>query len=112
MGVIQRTVVVPAGEVNDNLVSGSAFEFVRARAVIQMAIVSSDADTFVTIQIGSRVIAEEFVPRQGGTFPDTDAAFYYTAGALAGDRIVIRARNADAADQTFRIIVQITEVGK
>lgn len=110
MPVIQRTEVVAAGDVNENLVSGSAFEFVRARSIISMAIVSSDPDTFVTIQIGSRIVAEEFVPRQGGAFPDSDAAFYYNAGALPGDRIVIRARNADAADQTFRIIVQITEV--
>ena len=110
MAVIQRTVTVTAGEVNENLVAGSAFEFLRARSVVSMAIVSSDPDTFVTIQVGTRVIAEEFVPRQGTTFPDTDSAFYYNAGGLPNERLVIRARNADAADQTFRIIVQITEV--
>ena len=110
MPVIQRTETVTAGDVNDNLLQGSAFEFIRARSVVQMAINSSDPDTFVTIQIGSRVVAEEFIPAQGTTYPVIPDDFYYAAGALAGDRLVIRARNADAADQTFRVIVQITEV--
>lgn len=110
MAVIQRTVTVTAGEVDDNLLSGSAFEFIRARSVVSMAINTSDADTFCTIQIGSRVVAEEFVPQIGTDYPTIPDDFYYNAGALPGDRLVIRARNADAADQTFRVIVQITEV--
>lgn len=110
MAVIQRTVTVTAGTVNENLLAGSAFEFIRGRSVVQMAINSSDPDTFVTIQVGPRVIAEEFIPAQGTTYPVIPDDFYYAAGAVGGDRLVVRARNADAADQTFRIIVQITEV--
>ena len=111
MSVIQRQQDVAAGEVVDNLLSGSAFEFIRARAVVQMAVVASDADSFITIQIGSRVLAEEFVPKLSTVYPVIPDDFYYAGGALSGDRLVVRARNADAsATITFRIIVQITEV--
>lgn len=108
--VIQRAVSVAAGATNENLLTGSSFEFIRARSVVQMAVLSSDPDTFCNIQIGSQVIAEEFVPKQGTDFPVIPDDFYYAAGAIPGDRLVIRARNEDAAAQTFRVIVQITEV--
>ena len=112
MPVIQREVAVAAGGVEENLLAGSAFEFLRSRSVVSMAIVSSDntSNTFCTIQIGSRVVAEEFVPRQGTTYPDTDNAFYYNAGGLPNERMVVRARNATAGSETFRIIAQVTEV--
>lgn len=111
MAVIQRQESIAAGDVVDNLLSGSAFEFIRARSVVQMAVVSTDVDSFVTIQIGPRVLAEEFVPKNSSTYPTIPDDFFYAAGALPGDRLVVRARNADAsAAIVFRIIVQITEV--
>lgn len=112
MAVIQRTVTLAASEVNDNLLSGSAFEFVRGRSVVQMGITAEDAsDVFVTIQAGPNVIAEEFNPVQATDYPNIPDGFYYAAGAVQGDRLVVRARNADAANpEVVRIVVQITEV--
>jgi len=112
MAVIQRVTATTAGETVDNVLTGSAFEFIRARSVVQMAIVSDDTDSFATIQIGPRVLAEEFVPKQtAADFPVIPDDFYYAGGALPGDRLVIRVRNADAAAAiNFYTIVQITEV--
>lgn len=112
MAVIQRTVSVDAASVNDNILSGSAFEFVRGRSVVQMGITADDAsDVFVTIQAGPNVIAEEFNPVQDTDYPNIPDGFYYAAGAVAGDRLVVRVRNADAANaETVRVVVQITEV--
>ena len=112
MAVIQRTVSVAANTVNDNILSGSAFEFVRGRSVVQMGITAEDAsDVFVTIQAGPNVIAEEFNPVQATDYPNIPDGFYYAAGAIAGDRLVVRVRNADAANpETVRIVTQITEL--
>lgn len=112
MAVIQKTVSIPAGEVNDNIIAGSAFEFIRGRSIVSMGITAVDAsDVFVTIQAGPTVIAEEFNPVQDADYPSTDSAFYYNAGAVAGDRLVIRVRNADAVNaEEVRCVVQVTEV--
>lgn len=112
MAVIQRTVEIEAGRVNENLLSGSAFEFIRGRSVVQMGITAEDAsDVFVTIQAGPNVIAEEFNPVQATDYPSIPDGFYYAAGAVQGDRLVVRVRNADGTNaETVRIVAQITEV--
>ena len=112
MAVIQRTVEIEAGKVNENILSGSAFEFIRGRSIVQMGLTAVDAaDVFVTIQAGPTVIAEEFNPVQDSDYPNIPDGFYYSAGAVAGDRLVVRVRNADATNpETVRIVVQITEV--
>lgn len=111
MAVIQRLEVTAAGDVVDNVLSGSAFEFIRARAVVQIAVLSDDTDSFCNIQIGSRVLAEEFIPKQGTDFPTIPDDFFYTGGALPGDRLVVRVRNADAAAGiNFWVLVIVTEV--
>lgn len=112
MAVIQRTVTIAANSVDDNLLTGSAFEFIRGRSVVQMGIVAEDAsDIFVTIQSGPNVVAEEFNPVQGTDYPNIPDGFYYAFGAVSNDRLVVRVRNADAANpEVVRIIAQITEV--
>ena len=112
MAVIQKTVAVAANSVDDNILSGSAFEFIRGRSIVSMGITAEDAsDVFVTIQAGPNVIAEEFNPVEATDYASTDSQFYYNAGAVAGDRLVVRVRNADAANpETVRIVTQITEV--
>ena len=111
MAVIQRTVSVAANTVNDNILSGSAFEFIRGRSAVQMGITAEDAsDVFVTIQAGPNVIAEEFNPAQASDYANIPDQFYYSAAAVQGDRLVVRVRNADAANpETVRIIAQIAE---
>lgn len=82
-----------------------------ARAVVQIAVLSDDTDSFCNIQIGSRVLAEEFIPKQGLDFPTVPDDFFYTGGALPGDRLVVRVRNADAAAAiNFWVLVIVTEV--
>lgn len=111
MAVIQRTVTIPLTSTNDNILSGSAFEFIRGRSVVQMGITAEDqTDIFVTIQAGPNVIAEEFNPAESADYPTIPDEFYYAAGAVAGDRLVVRVRNENAANQVVRIVVQITEV--
>lgn len=107
MPVIQFETTVAAGAVNNNLVSGSAYEFARTRQIVSMGVVQSATGGFCTIQAGGDVIAEEFSPAIKTTFPIIPDEMYYTDVMEAGDRLVIRYRNPTAGALTVRGIVQI-----
>jgi len=108
MPVIQREVSVAAGAVNDNLLSGSAFEFARQNSLVSMGVCQSATGGFVTIQSGSDIVAEEFAPAIQSRFPIIPDEFYYSDVAAAGDRLVVRARNPTGGALVFRIIAQVT----
>lgn len=108
MPVIQREVIVAAGGVNENLLSGSAFEFARQNSLVSAGIVQSVTGGFVTFQSGGDIVAEEFPPAIKTAFPVIPDEMYYSDVAAAGDRLVIRARNPTAGAITFRVICQVT----
>ena len=110
MPVIQVETAVAAGAVNNNLVSGSAYEFARRRSVVSIGVVQSATGGFCTIQAGADVIAEEFAPSIKTTPPIIPDDFYYNDVMEPGDRLVIRYRNPTAGALTVRAIVQIQEV--
>lgn len=106
MPTIQRTTTVAAGATNDNLLSGSAFEYMRGPGIVSAALVASGAGSFVTINSGPDVILEESEALVSAlpVIPDN---FYYNWGAAAGDRLVMRARNPTGAGIVFRSVVNI-----
>lgn len=110
-GVIVRSESVAANTVNENIISGSAFEFARGNSFVSMGIVQSVTGMFVTLQAGGNVIAEEFEPPIEATaFPQTNEDFYFNSFAVTGDRLVVRARNSTGGAITVRVVVQITDV--
>lgn len=109
-GVIQRETSVAAGAVNDNLLSGSAFEYTRAPGVVSIGITASATGGFVTVQAGPSIILEESPPIVKTVMPVQPDDFLYTAAVAPGDRLVIRARNPTGGALTFRAVVQITDV--
>lgn len=109
MPVITREVTVAAGASNDNLLSGSAFEFLRSPSVVSVGIVQSAAGGFVGFTSGADLIAEEFSPPVNASgWPVVPDEFYYSDFGAPGDRLVMRARNPSGGNITFRVIVQIT----
>lgn len=108
MPVIQREVALAAGASSDNILSGSAFEFARVNSLVSMGVVASATGTFVTINSGADVVAEEFAPAIKATFPIIPDEMYYSDVAAAGDRLVVRVRNPTAGSITIRAVVQIT----
>jgi len=109
-GVIQKETSVAAGAVNDNLLSGSAFEYLRAPAVISVACVASATGSFITIQIGPQILLEESPPTVKTSMPVVPDDFLYQAAGAPGDRLVIRFRNPTGGALTARAVVQITDV--
>jgi len=109
-GVIQKETSVAAGAVNDNLLSGSAFEYLRAPAIVSFACVASATGGFITIQAGPTIVLEESPPTVKVVMPTIPDDFLYTAACAPGDRLVIRARNPTGGALVFRPVVQITDV--
>jgi hypothetical protein len=127
MPVILNALSVAAGAVNNNLVSGSAFEFARVQSIYSIGIYASNQGCFVTLQGGSDIIAEEFpCPVSGiaannpsgaamtttSAFPVVPDSMYFTDVLNPGDRLVIRFRNPTAGAIVASFIVQITPTGQ
>jgi len=110
MPVIQRTTVLLTGAIDQNVLAGSAFEFARGRQIVSIAIVASLVTAFANIQSGSDIVLEETELAVLTTFPIIPDQFYYNDVAVQGDRLVIRVRNANAATNTIRTIVQVTNI--
>lgn len=108
MPVIMKETSVAAGATNDNVVSGSAFEFARTRQIVSIGVTASATGGFVTISSGADVVLEESPPYVATVFPIIPDQMFYTDIMEQGDRLVIKARNPTAGAVIFRTIVQIT----
>jgi hypothetical protein len=109
-GVIQKEAALAAGAVNDNIFSGSAFEYARAPGVVSIGAVASLTGAFITIQAGPTIILEESPPTVKASMPVVPDDFLYTAALAPGDRLVLRARNPTAGAITVRAVAQITDM--
>jgi len=109
-GVIQKETSVAAGASNDNLFSGSAFEYARAPGVVSVGCIASATGGFITLQAGPTIILEESPPAVGTVMPIAPDNMLYNAALAPGDRLVLRARNPTGGALTFRALAQITDV--
>ena len=106
-----RQVVFGAAGLNANIFAGSAFEYVRQNAVLSMACAQTVAANFITVNIGSDVIAEEHEPHViagASVYPQIPDFFYYQDVAAAMDRIVMSLRATVAV--TFKAVALITGI--
>jgi len=110
MPVIQREVSVAAGAVNENILSGSAFEFARQNSLVSIGVAQSATGGFATINSGADVIAEEFSPAILTRYPIIPDEMYYSDVAAQGDRLVVRFRNPTGGALTVRVICQVTPI--
>jgi hypothetical protein len=107
---MQKEVSIGANETNDNIFSGSAFEFARQNSLLNMAIVGSATGLVATIQVGSRVVVEESPLAILAVMPKLQDDFYYSEGVLANERIICRVRNTTGGALTARSIAQLQPV--
>lgn len=106
MPMIMKEVSVAAGAVNENIVSGSAFEFARSRQIVSIGIAQSATGGFATLQAGPDIICEEFSVPIKTVYPIIPDDMYFTDIMEQGDRLVIRYRNPTAGALTVRVVVQ------
>ena len=108
MPVIMRETSVAAGAVNENLLSGSAFEFARQNSLVSIGIAQSATGGFATINAGADVVAEEFAPPIATVYPIIPDDMYFSDVAAAGDRLVVRYRNPTGGALVVRVVAQVT----
>jgi len=110
MPVIQKEVALLANAVNDNILSGSAFEFLRQNAVVSIGLTGSATGLVANIQSGADIILEESPLIVKTTMPVIPDDFAYNDVGVAGDRLVLRVRNTTGGTLTVRAIVQVTNL--
>jgi len=110
MPVIQKEVALAANETNENVLSGSAFEFLRRNSIVSAGAVGSATGLYVTVQSGGDIVLEESPADIKTSFPTIPDEMFYNDVGTAGERLVIRVRNSTAGALTIRVLVQITEL--
>ena len=110
MPVIQKEVSVAANTAIENLLSGSAFEFLRGNAIVSIGVTGDDNGMVCNIQSGADIVLEESEIQVKNSFPVIPDEMYYNDVGVVGDRLVVRVRNTTGAPITVRCIVQITQL--
>lgn len=107
MPTIQKETSVAAGAVADNLLTGSAFEYMRGNGVVSAGVVAAATGSFITIQSGPDIVLEESPPMVLTTMPIVPDHFFYNWAAQAGDRLLVRARNPTGGAIIHRAVANI-----
>lgn len=110
MPVINRSQSIAANLTVDNLLSGSAFEFLAFNASCDFGVVASATGLVVTILSGSDVILEESPISTANRFPIFPDDFPVSDVAAAGERLIVRVRNTTAGALTIFLTVRINPV--
>lgn len=108
MPVITQSTSLAAGASTANLFAGSAFEFARAPSLVNIGVTASATGTFVTLQNGSDIIAEEFAPFVSASYPIIPDHMYFADVSNTGDRLVARWRNPTGGAVTVNGVAQIS----
>lgn len=113
MPTIQLATSVAASSVNDNVLSGSQYEFLPFDAVVEFGLVgdANAADLRVDVYSGQDALMENAQPSAQNRMPVYPDDFSLTDVAAAGERLKVRVRNTSAAGaRTLNTIVRITPV--
>lgn len=110
MPVIQKEIAVAGNAVNDNILSGSSFEFLRRNSIVSIGMVGSATGLVANIQSGADIVLEESPLLVKATMPTVPDDMYYNDVGVGGDRLVIRVRNTTGAPLTVRAIIQVTQL--
>lgn len=110
MPAIQKETSVAAGGQNDNLASGSAFEYARGRQLLSAGLTAAATGTFISINSGADVIVEESAPIVLTTFPVVPDQMIYNDVMEMFDRLRAFVRNPTAGAVIHRLLALLTPV--
>lgn len=111
MSCIYQSDSIAANTLNANIVSGNRFEFLDRDAYVSAGFSMSAAGLEVDVSLSARVIASRLVPVVKATSPVKPDDFIVSmAPGLAGDRLVIAARNTTGGALTLLSGICIDEV--
>lgn len=111
MPVIQSSLSVAANAVNDNVLTGSQFEYLPYNSRLDFGLVASATGLLCDVFTGQDIIAESFAPPTQNRFPLNPDDFTLSDVARGGERVKVRARNTTGGALTLFFGVIITPVG-
>lgn len=113
MPFIQGNASIAASSVNDNVLTGSQWEFLPYNAMLEFGLNgdANGADLRVDIYSGQDLVTEGLVPSIQNRVPVYPDDYVGSDVAAAGERIKIRVRNTSAAGaRVINFAVRITPV--
>ncbi len=114
MPLLQSETSVAAASLNDNLLSGSQWEFMPFAARLDFGLVgdANASDLRVDVFTGSDALCEQLQPSAANRMPVFPDDYTLTDVAAAGERVKVRVRNLNAgAARTIFLAVRITPLG-
>lgn len=114
MPVISNSASVAASSVNDNLLTGSQFEFSPDSGMIEFGLCgdANGADMAVDVYSGTDLLAEGMRLNTRAQMPIYPDDFMLQDVVLEGERLKIRVRNTSAAGaRTVYYTIRITPMG-
>lgn len=110
MPLIQQSISIPASTVNDNVITGSQFEFLPYDASINIGFTASANGLVVDAYSGQDTLCESLAPSTQNRIPIYPDDFNLTDVAAAGERLKLRVRNTTAGALTFFYSVQVNPI--
>lgn len=110
MPAIQIESSIAAAGSNNNLFSGSAFEYARGRSALSLGITAAATGTFVGVTAGADLILEESPPYVATLFPIVPDQMFYNDIMEPMDRLRVSARNPTGGAVIHRAIALITQL--
>jgi hypothetical protein len=101
MPVIQQQVSIPANDVNNNVLTGSQFEFLPWNCKVDFGMNAAATGLIVDAYSGQDALCEAMNPAINARFPVNPDDFTLTDVAAAGERLKVRVRNTTGAPIVF-----------
>lgn len=117
-GTLKLRTVVPSGTTNNNLLTGSKFDYLPMPAVVKIfqvqdIVMAGNVETIFTL--GNVVVGDQLIPNIPGANlgPRTNEDLLAEGVGRAGDRIQIQVRETTGtagADQVVRTLIVIEDI--
>ena len=113
MALIQSTASVALSAVNDNVLTGSQFEFAPYNCFVEFGLMgdANGNDLRIDVYSGMDTVAEALIPGIQNRMPIYPDEFVLNDVVRAGERLKVRVRNTSAAAaRTIFFSVRLTKV--
>lgn len=113
MPLIQGSASIAASSVNDNVLTGSQFEYMPFNGLVEFGLAgdANGADLRIDVFSGQDILAEQLQPSIQNRIPIYPDDYILQDVAAAGERLKVRVRNTSAAGaRTINFGVRITPV--
>lgn len=107
MPLIQGSVSIAANATNENVCTGSQFEFMPYNARLAFGLVASATGLLCDVYSGQDMLCESMAPSTANRFPVNPDDFNLQDVAAAGERIKVRVRNTTAGALTIFFAVNV-----